>query len=310
MIKDDNRPVMSRLSGLLLIGLIGLVSLIADTLGDDKYSSSSEYGIPVALQSSLDERLAMFIAAQVKQQWEDVAALLGRYRKGGSGFLYTPEHKKCLLQQIQSSPMLSFAVESTAYSSELYTTPPDRHWWFLTGLGEFKKSSGIVRRPATVVAYRDQGEWYFTPPNYDDEWEESHVTPDDRIADYSSEIQVDLHPGCPLAVRDLQVHMHNKFLSLRVMTYALVNNSRKRVTGYTLQLLREGGSITAGLPTTIDPGTVSRHEKPLTYSAYSYWCDGVSRHRFIIDSVDFADGSKWHDPRYQTSANGQAFEQQ
>ena len=292
---------MTKHLGLSLIASLFAVCLVTDIPGDDSYSSKSEFGIPTSLQPALDQRLAMFTAAQANQQWEDVSALLGRYRKGGNGFLYTVEHKNCFLQQIQSAPMVSFAAESIAYSSELHSTPPDQRWWYMRGVAEFKKSSGVVREITTVVAYRDQGEWYFTPPNYDDEWEKSHVTAADRLADYRSEVQLDLHPECPLRVRDWQVRMDAKFPSLRDMTYSLVNNSPKKVTSYTLELAQDGGSITAGLPTAIDPGSVSRREKPLTYSAYVYWCEGISPHRFVIDSVSFVDGSEWHDPRYQTS---------
>jgi hypothetical protein len=293
--------------------VISTVSVIVGGTPDHRHASDSAYGIPISLQPSLDHRLAMFIAAQSDQRWDDVALLLGRYRKGGNGFLYTPEHKGCLLSQIQSAPMISFVVETTGASSELRDTPPERWWWYLRGSAVFKRSSGVVTTPTTVVAYLDQGDWYFTPPNYDTEWEEAHVTAADRGADYRSEVQVDLDPGCPLEVRDLHVRMDEKYLSLRNMTFALANKTQKKITGYGLGLARDDEEcfgITSGRPAAMNPGAVSVHEKPLSYSAYLYYCDGVSPRRLVFDYVQFADGSTWNDPRVLSNEYKNACERQ
>lgn len=287
-----------------LVAAVGVLSGAAGAPGDSRYAADTPYGIPASLHRSLDERLAMFITAQAEGRWEEVAALLGRFRKGGRGFEYTPDHKECLLEQMQSGPMVWFEPRSIAYSSELMSIPPETWWWHLQGDAEFRKAAGIERVSTTVFAYRDQGQWYFTPPDYDDEWERSHITAAERTADHGSEIQVDLHPECPLALRDVRVAMDERWPSLRILTYALVNKAAMKVKGYGLGLARAGEpcfGVSAGVPTAIDPRAVSRREKSLSYSAYGYWCDGVANHRLVIDSVDFENGWEWHDPRFQTS---------
>ena len=279
------------------------ILMCAVMLTDNKYASDSPYGIPVPLQRSLDQRLAAFIEAQANQRWNDVAPLLGRYRKGGYGPLYSAEHKRCLLSQMNSAPMVSFIPEGTAYSSELMTTPAEQRWWYLRGSAEFKKPAGLLTTQATVVAYLDNGDWFFTPPNYDEAWEQEHVTAADRAADFGSQVEVDVDPRCPLEVRDLHVTIHATLLSLRIMTFALANKTQKKIKGYTLGLARAGDEcfgITAGVATAIDPGGVSHHEKPLSYSAYTYCCEGVSGRRLVIDSVLFDNGSTWRDPRFMS----------
>jgi hypothetical protein len=153
----------------------------------------------------------------------------------------------------------------------------------------------------TVVAYRDEGDWFFTPQDLDREWETAHITEAQRAADYSSQLKLDNDPGCPLEVRDVRVGMDKTYPSLRNVSFALVNKSAVTVQGYGLALGRvddECFGVTTARPAVILPGATLKSEKPLGYSAYLYWCEGVMDHRLVVDHVTFADGTEWHDPRF------------
>jgi hypothetical protein len=207
--------------------------------------------------------------------------------------------------------MVSFAHESTRYSSELMMTPAASRWWYLDGPAAFRDSGSETRR-VTVVAYLDGGEWYFTPPNYDREWEIAHVTEMQRAADYRSQVWVDLAPGCPLEIRDLHISMNQKYLSLRDASFTLMNKSSKTIKAYGLALGRadEECFVTRGSPTLIPPAAASGNEKALGYSAYLYWCEGVSDRRLVIDWVTFADGTEWRDPRFLSDEHRQKCDQE
>jgi hypothetical protein len=199
--------------------------------------------------------------------------------------------------------MVSFTPEGIRYSSELYESPKDRWWWYLDGHARVRTPTGTTRKMSTVVAYRYNGEWFFTPPNIDREWESSHVSDEERAADYSADITVDLDPGCPVDVRGLKVRMEKSAPQQRVASFSLANRTARAIQGYTLGLGVLGEAcfgITAGIPSLIQPGEVSSGEKPLEYSAYSYWCEERLPRRLVIDSVFFVDGTEWKDPRLMT----------
>src|SRR5262245_40596121 len=148
--------------------------------------------IPSELQPSLDEGLRRFIEAQANGQWDEVARLLGRFRGNSRrGFLYTPAHKECLLSQMRAAPMISFVKERVMFSTAILSEPTERRWWILEGMAEFKTASGSAKSRILMTAYRDQNEWYFTPPSDDPGWEREHVTEADLARDLSSNVSID-----------------------------------------------------------------------------------------------------------------------
>jgi hypothetical protein len=227
--------------------------------------------------------------------------MLGRFRGGSRGPLYSQAHKECLLEQMKAMPMLSFVTERTIFSTATLSIPAANRWWGLVGAAEYKTPSGIVKSTAQITAYRDRGEWYFTPPNYDREWARDRVTVADFLVDRSNNIELELDPTCPVEISDLSVVMDREFLSLRKINFTLRNKTKKKIVGYGLRLGVVGEhcfGLLQGSPLTIEPHGTARASE-VTYSGYGYYCDGEVKRRLIIDHVSFAGGSSWDDPRFR-----------
>src|SRR6266436_5524000 len=157
--------------------------------------------LPADLKPSLDARLAQFTEAQADGRWDDVAAMLGRYRMGGVGHhLLTPEAKGCLVTQMKEIPMISFTLKNYIFSDEILSLPPDKRFWDLVGEAVFKPARGEQKSQSKVTAYRDKGEWYFSPPNYDRYWLKTHLTEADFAIDRADEIEIEDSPASPLQI--------------------------------------------------------------------------------------------------------------
>jgi hypothetical protein len=250
--------------------------------------------IPPDLRASLQQRLDAFTHAEEAGQWDKVATMLGRYRRGGSGdLLFTPEHKQCFVSQLKTMPMtaFTFAFKEVAASTEIISKPIGERWWYLNGEGVFRASDGELKNRTTVVAYRDNGQWYFTPQNYDRYLESTHATNVDANVDLRDEVNVVNITKCPLEIADVHVHADEKSPSEHHLTFILRNKSSRRVKGFFLGLYQTGGSVQYGAGAVIEPGG-TRADK-LTYSSYRYFCEGVPKRRFVVDSVRFDDGSEW-----------------
>jgi hypothetical protein len=173
--------------------------------------------------------------------------MLGRYRRGGTGdHLYTAEHKACLVSQMQTLPMIWFTTTGVQFSGEILSMPAARRWWYLSGEAVFGgKSPG--KQPSSVVAYRDTGEWYFTPPNADDYWARTHITEAELTADHVNEVEIQRTANSPLEVLDLHVFIDRKYLSLRNVKFKLRNRTAKKVTAFDITLYsNEGGQYRIG----------------------------------------------------------------
>jgi hypothetical protein len=257
-------------------------------------------GIPPELRSAMQERLSLFAQAQAEGRWDLVASMLGRYRRGGTGnHPYTQAHKECLISQMQSFPMTSFSVTRYEESTEVLSMPVGRRWWYLVGEAVFKTKSGEQKQEAAVVAYRDKGEWYFTPPNFDEYWEKTHVTEADLSADHADEIEIQVTSTSPLEIIELHAFLDKQYHSLRNLTFKLRNRTNKRVIAFTVSVCSGGGCSEYSAGHEIQPGS-SREEKTDS-SRYVYFCDGVTKDKITVESVAFADGSEWRRPKRNTS---------
>jgi hypothetical protein len=277
---------------LLLVSTI----LSAATYGQSKGS------IPEDLRPSLKSRLALFTQAQAEGRWDLVASMLGRYRNGSRSNPYTEAHKECLISQMQAFPMTSLTVKDYRFSTEILSAPLSRRWWYLVGDAVFKTQSGEQKQSAEIVAYRDNGDWFFTPPNYDEYWEGTHLTDADFAADYSNEIEIQPDATSPLEILDLRASIDRKYPSIRRLTFKLRNRSSKKVSGFDLRLFSDGGSVQYGSGCDMEPGA-SRDEK-MDSSRYVYFCNGIKKDKFVVDSVQFADGSEWQRPTRTRSRSG------
>jgi hypothetical protein len=249
--------------------------------------------LPDDLRPSLDARLSTFVQAQNDGKWELVASMLGRYRRGGAGdHLYTPQQKACPVSQTRAFPMISFTDPRVRFSTEILSMPAGRRWWFLSGEAVFGgKSPG--KRSTTVVAYRHEGEWYFTPPNFDDYWARTQIAETDLATDHGNEVEVERTPDSPLEVLDLRVFIDKGEPSIRDVKFKLRNRTVKKVTAFVINIYSNAdGSTGLSMGQNIDPGGVL--EVNTSSSRYVYFCDGVNKDRVVVDSVSFADGSEWH----------------
>ena len=80
---------------------------------------------------------------------------------------YTPAHRACLIEQMKSMPLISFELKSEMFSTEILSTPPSQRWWYLNGDAVFKVNGTEQKAQTSFIAYRENGQWYFAPPNYD-----------------------------------------------------------------------------------------------------------------------------------------------
>jgi hypothetical protein len=144
-----------------------------------------------------------------------------------------------------------------------------------------------------VTAYRDQGEWYFRPPqqHMQDKWERAHYTEGDFARDRQEEIDIPNRPSSPIEITDVHVHMDRQFPSIRNIEFKLRNKTSKKVVALSLRIGDEAGAVTMAGPYEIRAkGYLALEE---SVSAYSDFCDGIRKHAMVIEDVSFADDSKW-----------------
>jgi hypothetical protein len=206
---------------------------------------------------------------------------------------------------MKTAPMVAFTftVQESPFSSEILTIPASRRWWTLLGEGVFRVGPDTVNRRTWVTAYRDRGEWFFTPATFfdDDAWARVHLTADQLSTDRKDRVDLLVPPDCPLELVDLHVFIDAKNPSSRHVQFQLHNKTAERVIGYSFEISdeRQGGSISVGAgepKDAIEPGGLSRMWEE-NYTAYRYWCEGEAKMRIEIQEVDFANGTIWKAPR-------------
>jgi hypothetical protein len=281
------------------------------------YAAAQTYGtrvlvrrkLPDDLQSSLEERFSRFIAAQVEDHREELAELLGtcaRQAYDGKCYKsYTASYKLCMVERMQEVRMLDFDfstqnlfINTTFEEMEPIDGPvnrfaAERSPWHTRGTGRFQTSSESWMQQIEVIGYRDQGQWYFIPPQrwMQDKWERAHYTAADFATDRQAEIEVRNNPSSPVEITDLHVYMQSEHPSDRNISFKLRNKTSKKITVLTVSL-HEGD-----LGEELRVGSIEAKgqlvEKDREFMAYDDFCDGIIKHTMFIQHVDFADGSRW-----------------
>lgn len=253
--------------------------------------------IPADIKPSLDSRLTRFTQAQADGKWDEVSTLLGRYRMGGVGHHpLTAEAKACLISQMKEIPMISFETQRVVSSTEILGLPLDKRFWDLIGEAMFRTpTTGEHKSQSKVTAYRDNGKWYFSPPNYDDYWLKTHLTEADFAVDRPDEIKIEDTASSPLEISDVHAFLDKEYRSLLRVTFKLKNRTSKKVSAFTVRFYDQGGSVEYSAPHAIEPGGAIDEKE--TLSRWVYFCDGVTRNKVVVDSVSFADGTEWNRPR-------------
>lgn len=254
--------------------------------------------LPDDLESSLKERLSAFLAAQASGNWEEVPELLGRYRLGSSE-AYTVSYKRCIVERMQEVRLLNFDFSI----DDLYITLPyedmepiggmvnrfaaEQSSWYLTGTGRFQTSSESWLEQTRIIAYRDQGQWYFMPPQsrMQDRWEKAHYTDADFARDRKDEVEVQNNPASPVEITDVHAYMNREYPSLRDVTFKLRNKTSRKVRAVFVSI---GGG--EGGPIEPKGQLIVEHAD---FSAYVDFCEGMTKEKMFVEDVYFADDSKW-----------------
>jgi hypothetical protein len=270
-------------------GFMAVLIAAPAALGQTKTSGI----LPDDLKPSLEARLAQFIQAQADGNWNSVGSMLGRYRMGGVGHHpLTPESKACLVMQMKEMPMIAFKMKDYTFSTEILSLPLDKRSWNLVGEAVFRSTTGERATQSQVTAYRDKGEWFFSPPNYDEFWEKSHLTEADFDVDRADEIEIENTQNAPLEIFEVHAFLDKKYLSLLDVSFKLKNQTTKKVSAFTVRFYTETGSVEYSTGAAMDPGADVEGKEHL--SRYPYFCDGVAKNKFVVTSVSFADGTEWN----------------
>jgi len=270
------------------------------------YSTAQEkqaWQFPAELKPALEIRLNSFLSAQADGRWQDIPYLLGDYRRGYfSGYLkFTQSHKTCLVSEMQKFPMVSFnyTIQDSPYSSEILMTPAGRRWWRLVGEGTFRIGTKIITQQTWLIAYRDRGDWFFSPPNLDGA-EAIRDRQKEAPKDRRDQVDLLISPDCPLEVVDLRVLDDPGNPAARDIYFRLHNKTDMTVTRYGYEITDDHGKGSVSFGTgaqkdAIAPNGVSRefHENDVVYQ---YWCEGEARTRIKVDHAALSDGTEWNAP--------------
>jgi hypothetical protein len=263
---------------------------------------------PEALHTSLDARIRSFTQAQANGDWDTVSILLVKYRRGGDYMLYTPAHKACLISQMQQTPMIDLAYEvyDKSFSSEILSTPPERRWWTLVGTGTFVQDSKRVTAKTILVAYRDQGDWFLTPPPYDNAKDSFSLTPEMLEKDLKDDVELRVPADSPIEVVDLHVLIDKDDYLSRHISFRLRNRTQKRITRYDFTISDSGhdGSISAGIGEPIDPRGTSR-EWTEEFNTALYRCEGEKKIYIELQAAGLEDGTEWESESYKKLLEGE-----
>lgn len=291
-----------RVAGLLLLGILW-VSNYAEAQG----CMIARRILPDDLRPSLEERVSKFLSAEAEEHWDEVAELLGRCRFGcNPGKAYTAAYKECLVSRMQEVRMLDFDFSIQNLSActrtlEQVGTPFARFEagqlsWYATGTARFQTSSKEWREQTEIIAYRDQDQWYFTPPQWkmQHEWEKAHFTEADFALDRHEEYEILNSPSFPIEIMDVHAYLDREQPSIRNVSFKLRNKTAKQVRVVSVRIGDESGAVDMGIPDHIAPQGDSAVQY-VGVSAYSDFCaDGISKQSVAVEHVWFGDGSEWN----------------
>lgn len=114
--------------------------------------------IPPTARADLVKRLTLLIKYQSTQQWEKQYELLSVASTQGKSKEEYAQLNRSWYKHLPEDLILDFApTATTVHESSL-----DAGWWTIEGCAKFRKKGRIVELHASVDAYRDRGNWYFS----------------------------------------------------------------------------------------------------------------------------------------------------
>lgn len=115
--------------------------------------------VPSPLRADLVERLKLLIEYQRTQQWEKQYDLLSiAFTQGKSKEEYAKRNRHWYTEVVPEDLILDFAPKATT----VHESSADAGWWTIEGCAKLRKKGRIVELHASVDAYRDRGNWYFS----------------------------------------------------------------------------------------------------------------------------------------------------
>lgn len=115
--------------------------------------------IPENLRAKLTERLKMLIEYQSSKQWEKHYELLSlRIVQDESKETYTSRNQNWYTNVVPDDLVLDF-IPTEVISNE----STESGWWTIYGCAKLRKKNGFMELRASVDAYRESGDWFFSP---------------------------------------------------------------------------------------------------------------------------------------------------
>jgi hypothetical protein len=103
--------------------------------------------------------LKLLVEYQRTQQWEKQYELLSiSSTEGDSKEEYAKRNRYWYREVVPEDLILDFTPKATT----VHESSSDAGWWTIEGCAKFRKKGRIVELHASVDAYRDRGNWYFS----------------------------------------------------------------------------------------------------------------------------------------------------
>jgi hypothetical protein len=116
--------------------------------------------VPPQLRSRLVERLTSLVEYQRTQQWGRQFDLLSELiTQGKSKEEFVKLNKHYYTEVVPDDLILDFTPKSTTAHSE----SPDYGEWTIYGCAKLRKKGHTIQLYASVSAYREKKDWYFSP---------------------------------------------------------------------------------------------------------------------------------------------------
>ena len=267
-----------------------LISIPASSQQENSNGTADLRIVPIALRRSLLDRMRLFVQSQSDEDWEKVSELLGPWRRGNAELLYTKGHKRCLLEQMKRWRMVQLHPIAVNVGIEPGHGPPMNRRFYVLGEAKIAGTTEELQQLA-IVAYRDDGRWYFTPPMPEGP---SEIRPNTNLRNY---LVVQIHKEAPLEISELSITENVRYglRARRHLNFTIHNKSKKDVAGLSFSITRvDGNGLTSrGMPFKIKAGETVPGPDDVTYPGPFYYCEEEPLRRLTIQTVNFTDGSEW-----------------
>jgi hypothetical protein len=156
---------------------------------------------------------------------------------------------------MKANALVGFRPTGVGYSTEILSRPWSEKWFHIKGDAETVRDGTSVTGTETITAYRYQGNWFLSPPNYD-EWNLAKISAADLAADRGDHLKMEIAPDCPVEMISSSVRIDEKHRSERRLTFVLRNKSKKEVDRIGFNIVKVGGppSLLMSMPFSIAPG--------------------------------------------------------